>query len=451
MDRSSKKRNAATAIISILQEAGFEAVFAGGCVRDMLLERESDDYDVATNALPEEIKDIFPGSDLVGESFGVVIVKSEGINTEIATYRKDGEYSDGRRPENVEFVRTKEEDAARRDFTINAMFYDPISEELFDFYGGKQDLRMRTIRFVGEPADRINEDRLRMLRAVRFASRFSFHIDRLSELAIVTNADKITEIAWERIGLEFTKAFKQCDSRGRRVFIELLYKTCLLDKLIPELIDEIGCLQSPKHHPEGDVFVHTLGVIESLPDKANTDLIWGGLLHDIGKPLTQTWDSVQNRWRFNSHDSVGANLTKKILSRMKYSNGTIEHVSNLVGSHMRFIFVKDMRKAKFKRFIAQKRFGDHLHLHRADCISSHGKLTNWEYCIKHGEELLEQGEQLGKLPDRLVNGNDLIVLGLKPGPEFKLILEEAMDMQLEGSTRESILNYIKYTYIIKPE
>lgn len=445
MERSHSQQNAATRIVEILQIAGYEAVFAGGCVRDMIMEKEPEDYDIATNATPDKVKDIFPGSDLVGESFGVVIVKIKdlGYSFEVATYRQDGEYKDGRRPEDVKFVLSKEEDAARRDFTINAMFYDPISKQIYDYFDGQKDLKQGLIRFVGDPNKRIKEDKLRMLRAIRFAARFSFDFDTLSFESIKYHAPSILDIAGERIGVEFNKAFEQCDARGRRSFIAAMLESNLLKVLLPEVISMIGCEQSPEHHPEGDVWIHTLQVLFYLPDDASAELCWAGLLHDVGKPPMQVWDPVDVRWRFNSHDSTGKDMTKVILERFKYSNDFIEHVANLVGGHMKFIFVRQMRLSKFKRFLAQDRFGDHLHLHRADCLSSHGKLTNWEICIAEAEKLMDEGIQVNKLPDRLVTGNDLIELGFNPSPEFKPILENALDMQLEGSTREEILEFIK--------
>lgn len=424
-------------IIKKLQDNKFEAVFTGGCVRDKLLGVNSEDYDIATNAFPEEINKIFGNTKFVGENFGISLID----NIEVATYRIESCYKDGRHPENVELTRSMREDSNRRDFTINAMYWDPIADILYDFHNGEYDLNYKEIRFVGSAHERIKEDKLRMLRAFRFTSKLDFMLNANAWQAIEDFSNEISDIAQERVGKEINKAFIQTKRNNRKNYIYTLHISGLLHWLIPEINTLIGCEQPKEFHPEGDVFNHTLEVLSKLPDNANPELCWSAFLHDIGKPDTQEWSEEKNRFIFHAHHEIGSKIAREILSRFKYSNNFINIVSSLVENHMKFNNVRNMRKSRLRRFFSLPNYNWLLDLHKADVLGSDGDLSNYNFCLEKISEFENLGEEPKQLPKPLINGNDLIALGYIPSPIFKKMLDEAMDLQLEGNTREEILNY----------
>ena len=418
-----------------LKSAGFEALFAGGCVRDRLLAREPKDFDIATSARPEEVVKIFPGANEVGAHFGVVIAKHSGHHVEIATFRTDGSYKDSRRPETVSFS-TPEEDAHRRDFTVNGLFERPDTGEVIDFVGGMADLRAGVLRAIGDPAARFTEDALRLLRAVRFSTVLGFEIEPVTLAAIRDCAPLLPRISPERIRDEFSKILT---SPRRRAGVEMLVETGLMEHIVPEFLSTIGCEQPPEWHPEGDVFTHTCIMLEMLQPDAPLDLCLAVLLHDIGKPPCQTFE---DRIRFNGHDAVGAGMADAILRRLRYPNDRVAAVVSMVARHMQFMNVKQMRTARLKRFMAERTFPEEMELHRVDCGSSNGFTDNYEFL--HAKSAEFAAEPL--IPPPLVTGRDLIKLGLTPGPRFKEILDAVQTEQLEGRIldRESALAYLKH-------
>ncbi len=420
-----------------LHEAGYEALFAGGCVRDLLLGKEPKDYDIATNAEPAQVLEIFPKGDSIGAHFGVILVKENGHHFEIATFRMDGDYSDGRRPDTVTFTSAKE-DAKRRDFTVNGMFSNPISNDVIDYVGGKEDLESRTIRCIGDPLQRFEEDYLRLLRAIRFATVLDFQIEENTWEAIQKVAPKISRISPERVRDELDKIWL---SPNRVKGFDLLVDSGLMAELIPELLDLRGCEQPPQWHPEGDVYVHTRIMLGLLQAEASLPLILSVLFHDIGKPATFTIDEeAGGRIRFNGHDKLGAEMTESILKRFKYSNAVIDAAVTGVDRHMMFKDVKKMKVSKLKRFMASEVFDDELELHRVDCTSSSGMLDNYEFVKDKQEEFANEPI----IPPSFINGKDLIDRDLEPGPRFKEILTSAQDMQLEGThtSREDALVWL---------
>ena len=433
-------RQNAVEIARTLHGAGHEALFAGGCVRDALMGREPQDYDLATSARPDEVLRLFPGGDEVGAHFGVILVKSHGIHFEIATFRHDGPYRDGRHPETVTFT-TAEEDAKRRDFTINGLFEDPLTGEVIDHVGGRKDLAAGLIRAIGKPGERFAEDALRLMRAVRFATTTGFDLDPATWSAMQSDAALLRRISPERIRDEFNKTITHSD---RRRGIELLIDSGLMETFLPEFLATRGCEQPPEYHPEGDVCTHTLIALSLLPEDASLELCLATLLHDIAKPPTATFDPDAGRVRFNGHDRIGADMTEEILRRMRYSNATIETAREMVAHHMRFMHVQQMRTAKLKRFMARPTYREELDLHRVDCTSSHGMLDNLEFLQAKAEEFA--AEPL--IPPPLIKGRDLMTLGFSPGPCFGEILKFIQTEQLEGRlhTREEALGLVKETY-----
>lgn len=429
-------REAASELARRLKAAGHEALFAGGCVRDKLLGHPPEDYDIATSAVPSEVLELFPGSNEVGAHFGVVIAKHGGHHVEVATFRTDGSYRDGRRPESVTFS-TPEEDARRRDFTINGLFEVPETGEVIDHVGGLADLKAGVIRAIGDPKARFTEDGLRLLRAVRFAARMGFTIELETDNALRECAPLLDRISPERIRDEFSKILT---SPRRRAGVEHLVETDLIRHFLPEVLPLIGCDQPPEWHPEGDVYIHTLIMLEMLAPDVPLDLCLAVLLHDIAKPPCRTVDS-DGRIRFNGHDSLGAQMTETILRRLRYPNHTIDAVVAMVARHMQFMNVQKMRVAKLKRFMAEPNFDQELELHRVDCASSNGFTDNYEFL--QAKEAEFAAEPL--IPPPLVTGKDLIKLGLQPGPRFKEILEAIQTEQLEGRilAREPALEYIQ--------
>jgi poly(A) polymerase len=422
-------------ICHTLRSKGFQAFLVGGCVRDILLSREPADYDVTTDALPSQVEEIFPGSLTVGAKFGVVIVPEEApassdaerLQVEVATFRSDVGYSDGRHPDRVDYTKSPQDDVKRRDFTINALLLDPETNEILDFVGGREDLEAGIIRAIGDPAARFGEDKLRMVRAVRFAARFGYAIEPATLKAIQKLAPEIDQISMERLRDELTKILTE--GAARRGF-ELLDQTGLLIYLLPEIAKMKGVEQPPQFHPEGDVWIHTLMMIGGLPAGSSPTLAWGVLLHDVGKPPTFTPPAGPNgRIRFDRHVEVGVKMAEQICRRFRFSNEDTEQILALVTNHMKFKDVPRMKPATLKRFVRVDKFGEHLELHRLDSLASHGKLDNYELVSRFIAET--SPEQVR--PVRLLTGDDLIALGLKPGPRFKAILYNVEEAQLDGT------------------
>jgi poly(A) polymerase len=434
----------ARSIAHRLRERGHLAYFAGGCVRDLLRGEPPKDFDIATDARPEVVQKIFPRTYAVGAHFGVIVVLENEFQFEVATFRSDGAYLDGRRPVEVHFA-TAEEDAARRDFTINGMFFDPEKDEVIDFVGGRGDLERSLIRAIGDPAQRLAEDRLRMLRAVRFATVLGFEIDPATWDAVRASAASITEISAERIREELVRIFL---SPNRARGWDLLDASGLMRVILPELDKMKGCEQPPQFHPEGDVFKHTRIMLELLPAEASLPLVFSVLFHDVGKPPTAMVDEA-GRIRFNGHDRIGAEMTEAIMERLRFSRAEIDATVEAVRQHMVFKDVPNMRVAKLKRFMARPTFNDELELHRLDCASSHGMLDNYDFLRQKKEEFANEPI----IPPPLVTGDDLIALGLKPGPKFGEILEAVETQQLEGALRdrEEALEWVKTEYPLGDE
>ncbi|CAN5827280.1 HD domain-containing protein [soil metagenome] len=432
-------KTAATSLVRRLREAGHEAYFAGGCVRDMLLGKEAHDFDIATSARPEEVQALFPRTVAVGAAFGVIVVMEGREEYQIATFRADGVYIDGRHPEGVTYT-TAEGDAQRRDFTINGLFYDPLEDRVIDFVEGRKDLEARLIRAVGDAARRFEEDKLRVLRGVRFAASLDFAIEPATWAAICAGATQIHEVSAERIREELVKIFV---SPNRLKGFDLLDASGLMEQILPEVTHLKGCEQPPEFHPEGDVFVHTRLMLSLLPNEVSVPLVLSVLFHDLGKPATMTQDET-GRLRFNGHESVSARITESIMRRLRFSNDEIEATMEMVQNHMVFKDVQNMRVARLKRFMARPTFLDEMELHRVDCLGSHGYLDNHAFLHAKADEFANEP----LIPEPLVNGKDLIALGWKPGPKFKEVLDAVQTRQLEGSlnSHEGALEWIKKEY-----
>jgi poly(A) polymerase len=429
----------ALSVVKRLRDSGFEAVFAGGCVRDMLLEKAPKDFDIATNALPDDIRKTFPRTVPVGEAFNVILVLSpeeqNPFRIEVATFRADLGIKDGRHPEKV-VVATAKEDVQRRDFTINGMLYDPIQGQILDWVEGQRDLQNKIIRSIGKPELRIDEDHLRMLRAIRFSARFDYQIEESLWLAIQEKASLITKISEERIFDEFTKML--VGPHADRAFNQLA-DSGLLKFIMPEALAMKGCEQPPEFHPEGDVWVHTMLLLKQCENEP-AELAWGCLMHDIGKPPTFSHEPP-DRIRFNNHTNVGAEMAEKILRRLKASNQLIEIVSELTRDHLKFKDAPQMRPSTLKRFLRNPNFDLHLRMHKIDCMASHENLTLYGFCKTERDKLSH--EQLS--PPALLTGKDLIALGFKPGPIFSKILESVETEQLEGrlASKEEALKFVQ--------
>ena len=436
---SSTMEKTAREIVMHLREKGHIAYFAGGCVRDMVRGLVPKDYDIATDARPEDVQQLFPRTYAVGAHFGVIIVLENDFQFEVATFRSDAAYIDGRRPTAVHFV-SPQEDAQRRDFTINGMFYDPATEEVIDFVGGRADIAAKLVRAIGEPAQRFAEDRLRMLRAVRFATVLDYQIDPNTWNALVANATLISDISAERIRDELVRIFL-APHRGRGW--DLLDQSGLMRVILPEIEAMKGCEQPEQFHPEGDVFTHTRLMLDFLPDEVSLPLVFAVLFHDVAKPRTATVDET-GRIRFSGHDRLGAEMTEEIMRRLRFSGAEVEATVEMVRQHMVFKDTPKMRVAKLKRFMARPTFEDELELHRIDCQGSHAMLDNYEFLLCKREEFANEPI----IPPPLVRGDDLIAFGLQPGPKFGEILEAVETRQLEGSlhTREEALEWVKREY-----
>jgi poly(A) polymerase len=427
MKSATLMESTAQGLVRKLRAAGQVAYYAGGSVRDLVRGQMPKDIDIATDARPELVQKIFPRTYAVGAHFGVIVVLENGFQFEVATFRSDGAYLDGRRPTEVHFAGAQE-DAARRDFTINGMFFDPEANEVIDFVGGRADLEARLIRAIGDPAQRFAEDRLRMLRAVRFATVLGFEIEPATWDAVGTHAPSINEISAERIREELVRIFL---SPHRVRGWDLLDASGLMRAILPELDAMKGCEQPPQFHPEGDVFKHTRIMLELLPREVSLPLVFSVLLHDIGKPSTSAVDE-NGRIRFNGHDRVGAEMTEEVMQRLRFSRAEIDATVEAVRQHMVFKDVPNMRVAKLKRFMARPTFTDELELHRVDCASSHGMMDNYEFLQRKREEFANEPI----IPPPLIRGDDLLALGLKPGPKIGEILEAVETRQLEGALRD---------------
>ena len=487
----------AISIVRTLRDKGHQAYLVGGCVRDLLLRREPADYDVATDASPQQVMRIFPETYAVGAQFGVVLVpvpkgprvpasKIESLSRisssdpclseeqndgdpfdtlradffdrlragsvsasllghshkaciEVATFRSDIGYSDGRHPDEVRFSADPREDVQRRDFTINGLLLDPEKNEVLDFVGGQEDLRSRTIRAIGEPERRFTEDKLRMLRAIRFAARFEYRIDPTTFTAVQKLSSQIHLVSRERVRDELTRMLTE--GRAKRAF-ELLEQSRLLHEVLPEIEAMKGVEQPPEFHPEGDVFVHTLLLLEKLPYPCASTLAWGALLHDVGKP--PTFRRAPDRIRFDNHVAVGVKMAEAICKRLRFSNDDTEQVLALVDNHMRFADVQRMKTSTFKKFIRLPRFNEHLELHRLDCESSHRSMEMYNFTREQIANLPPEQVQ----PKPLLSGDDLISAGYKPGPLFKEILSSVEDAQLDGrlGSREEALRFVEQEY-----
>ncbi len=435
------KREVATEIVRRLRSEGFQAYLVGGCVRDMVMGLEPKDYDVATDATPPQVLKLYPDALTVGAQFGVVIVPREAGNVEVATFRSDGLYADGRHPREVRYSQTPQEDVRRRDFTINGLLYDPASEQVLDFVGGQADIRARRLRTIGDPLERFNEDHLRMLRAVRFTARFNLKIDPTVLAAIRRLAAQIRGVSAERVRDEIVKLLTE--GPARRGF-ELMDESGLLEQVLPEIKRLQGVEQPPEFHPEGDVWIHTLMMLEELRHPTPT-LALGVLLHDVGKPPTF---AIRERIRFDNHVEVGAKMAEEICGRMRLSACDAERVVELVRHHLRFKDFPRMKRSTQLRFLRMEGFPEHLELHRLDCLASHGDLTNYEMARKMLAETPQ--EQIKPLP--LVSGNDLIAQGYNPGPIFKRILQAVEDAQLEGRihSRPEALRFVEEQFPLAP-
>jgi putative nucleotidyltransferase with HDIG domain len=430
-----ERKDAAARIVTRLRAAGYQAYFVGGCVRDLLLGREPKDFDVATSAPPDKVLTLFEKTFAVGAHFGVVLVSSGEIVTEVATFRNDGAYSDGRRPDEVRFSTSPEEDVKRRDFTINGMMLDPADGSVLDLVGGWQDLQAGLIRAIGEPGERFAEDKLRMLRAVRFAARFVFKLEPATAQAMQRLAPEVVQVSRERVRDELTRTLTE--GQARRAF-ELLDATGLLAQVLPEVLRMKGVAQPPQYHPEGDVWVHTLLLLEGLPAGCPMTLAWAALLHDVGKP--PTFRLAPDRIRFDGHVEAGIRIAEDICHRLRFPNHETDQILSLIANHMRFADVRKMKQSTLKRFFRLDSFDQHLALHRLDCLASHGSLELYDFARQRFETLPEEEVR----PPLLLSGKDLIGAGYRPGPQFSKMLALAEDAQLEGTvqTREQALAVI---------
>ena len=444
-------RQHAVAIVRALRERGQQAYLCGGCVRDLLLGREPADWDVTTDATPDQVMRIFPETYAVGAQFGVVLVPipggaagenaSRGVTAkaqvvEVATFRSDVGYSDGRHPDEVRYSKDPREDVARRDFTINGLLMDPISSEVLDFVGGRRDVDAHIVRTIGDPELRFGEDKLRMLRAVRFAARFEYRIDPATFAAIERLASEIGQVSRERVRDELTKMLTE--GHARQAFL-LLEESGLLQEVLPEISAMKGVEQPPQFHPEGDVFVHTLLLLANLPHPCPPTLAWGALLHDVGKP--PTFRIAPDRIRFDGHVEVGVKMAEEICRRLRFSNDDTEQILALVKHHMRFAHVAQMKESTLRKFLRMPGFEEHLELHRMDCQSSHGDLTSYKFVKEKIASI--PPEKMRPVP--LLTGDDLIAAGYAPGPGFKEILSAVEDGQLESrlQSKDDAMEFIR--------
>jgi poly(A) polymerase len=441
-------RAVAGEIVARLQQAGFAAFWVGGCVRDFLLGREPQDFDIATDAKPEQVEKLFKRTVAVGRKFGVMVVIENKQQFQVATFRAEADYQDGRRPEKIIFANA-EADASRRDFTVNGLFYDPLTKKIHDWVGGEKDLRAKIIRTIGSPEERFGEDHLRMLRAVRFAAQLNFEIEPQTFAAIQLFAPKIKIISAERVRDELLKLFAPPVADGARLSpaaaasnferaagedtrapaargLVLLRDSGLMEHILPELAATVDCEQSPDFHREGSVFNHLCLMLEKMPAGASESLPWAVLLHDIAKPVTAERDAATGKIHFYGHEKVGAEMTEKILQRLRFPNKQTEEIVACVRHHMQFKDVKQMRKATLRRLLLRETFPLELELHRLDCLGSSSDLEHYNYLVEQAEELKHQPT----IRPPLLTGNDLITLGVEPGPKLGGLLAEIREQQL---------------------
>jgi poly(A) polymerase len=436
-------REYAAQIVRTLRDAGHQAYLVGGCVRDVLLGHEPADYDITTDATPDEVMRIFPETYAVGAQFGVVLVpvRDVGGNTiEVATFRSDIGYSDGRHPDQVCFSKSAQEDVERRDFTINGLLFDPVKNEVLDFVGGRKDLDAGIIRTIGRPELRFAEDKLRMLRAVRFAARFGYTIEPETFAAIQKLASGIRQVSRERVRDELTQML--IEGHARQAFL-LLDETGLLREVLPKISEMKGVRQPPEFHPEGDVFVHTLLLLQELPHPCPPTLAWGALLHDVGKP--PTFRVAPDRIRFDDHVDVGVKIAEEICRGLRFSNDATEQILALVANHMRFGDASRMKESTFKKFVRMPHFEEHIELHRLDCQASNRDLTSYNFTRERIAAIPPETIR----PTPLISGEDLIAAGYLPGPRFKEILSLVEDAQLEGTLRskDSAMEFVRREFL----
>lgn len=446
----------AISIIRTLREAGYPAYLVGGCVRDVILGREPEDYDVTTRATPEEVMHLFPETYAVGAQFGVVLVPSpdKTFTVEVATFRSDSGYSDGRRPDSVRYSLDAREDVERRDFTINGLLLDPLDDDplnndplnngVLDFVGGRKDIEEKILRTIGDPELRFTEDKLRLLRAVRFAARLGYEIEPATFAAIRKLAPQIHQVSRERVADELNKMLTE--GRPRQAF-ELLDATNLLPEVLPEISAMKGVAQPPQYHPEGDVWLHTLLLLENLPQpglgkQGSRTQAWGALLHDVGKP--PTFRIAPDRIRFDGHVEVGVKMAAEICRRMRFSNSDTEQILALIQHHMRFSDLPRMKESTLKKFLRLPQIEEHIEQHRLDCVASHGDLSLYEFAREKLANI--PPEKMRPVP--LLTGADLIQRGYVPGPRFKQILAAAEDAQLEGrlQSKEQALAWVRQDF-----
>ena len=429
-------------IVKTLRDKGYEAYCVGGCAREMVMGKTPGEYDITTSATPEQVARLFPRTVPIGASFGVMLVIMEDLQFEVATFRKDESYTDGRHPDNVTYSKDVKEDVLRRDFTINGMLYDPEQHEIIDYTDGLDDIEEGVLRAIGEPYLRFSEDKLRMMRAVRFSSRYGFKIEEKTYEAILELAPQIIQVSEERIRDELVKIISQ---QNPGAGLSLLSESGLLRHILPEVEEMHGVEQPPQFHPEGDVFIHTCLVLDRLYENTNgnvpPELALGALLHDVGKPPTF---SVSDRIRFNAHDRVGADMSKSISRKLKLSNKQAETIYELIREHLKFKDVFKMRKSTLKRFMGMDEFDLHMELHLADCEASHGSRAAYDFILEKLEELSEEEIR----PKPLIGGKELIDMGYKPGPLFSEILSIVEEAQLEGdiTTSEEACELVSVKY-----
>ncbi|HXE34848.1 MAG TPA: CCA tRNA nucleotidyltransferase [Verrucomicrobiae bacterium] len=444
-NRGVTPRELADSICETLERNGHQALLVGGCVRDLLLGREPADYDVTTDATPERVMELFPESIAVGAQFGVVLVPRVGLKVEVATFRSDVGYSDGRHPDRVVYTKTPEEDVVRRDFTINGLLMRHDTGEVLDFVEGRADLKAGVIRAIGDADRRFTEDKLRMMRAARFAARFGFEIEHKTFASIRRHAGGITDVSAERTREELTKLLTE---GAARTGFELLEKSWLLSIVLPEIAAMKGVKQPPEYHPEGDVWTHTLLMIEGLPAGTSPTLAWGVLLHDVGKPPTfRPASQTGDRIRFDRHVDVGIRMAEAICRRYRFSNEETEQIVALVANHMRFMAVDQMRTSTLKRFVRLPQFEEHMELHRLDCLSSHRNLDSYGMV----QRFLAETPAEEVRPQRVLTGTDLSEMGYIPGPVFSEILLAVEEAQLEGQilTKTEAEEFVRKRFVLR--
>ncbi len=420
-------RHTAAEMVSRLQTAGFAAYWVGGCVRDYLLARDPQDYDIATSARPEQIEALFQRTIPVGRQFGVIIVLEDGHEFQVATFRAEADYQDGRHPGQVTFSDAKA-DASRRDFTVNGLFYDPVAKVLHDWVGGEADLRAKRLRTIGAPEERFAEDHLRLLRAVRFAAQLDFQIEERTFAALKANAPKIRTVSAERVREELMKLFRPPHAaRG----LDLLRDSGLLEQILPEIAAMMFCEQTPDFHPEGNVYNHIRLMLSQLPAGAAASLPWTVLLHDVAKPVTASRNPQTGGINFYGHEKIGAEMAEAILQRLKFPRKQTEEIAAVVLHHMQFKDVREMRKSTLRRMLMRETFPLEMELHRLDCLGSHGMLDHYEFMIEQARELEKQPE----IRPPLLSGDDLMTLGVKPGPGMGELLAEIREKQLQDELK----------------